>query len=95
MEHITWEDVSKTMAAEPMSDRDSNGPNNECQWDSWCFDEKETQGGTVATLMEDLMDSSDFNINLANPGEHVPHAERNNRTMKERIRALHHGLPFQ
>ena len=34
-------------------------------------------------------------INYANPQEHVPEAERNNRVLKERIRAAYHRLPYQ
>ena len=45
-------------------------------------------------LLEQLEDNDDININLANPNDHVPHVERHNRTMKERIRTLFHGLPF-
>jgi hypothetical protein len=33
-------------------------------------------------------------MNYANPNEHVPEAERNNRVIKERIRATYHRLPF-
>ena len=32
---------------------------------------------------------------MANANEHVPEAERNNRTIKEHIRATFHSLPFQ
>ena len=32
--------------------------------------------------------------NYANPQEHVPEAERNNRVIKERIRATYHRLPY-
>ena len=33
-------------------------------------------------------------VHCANKDEHVPEAERNNRTFKERIRTVFHGLPF-
>jgi hypothetical protein len=33
-------------------------------------------------------------INFANPQEHVPEAERNNRVIKERLRATYHRLPY-
>ena len=33
-------------------------------------------------------------MNYANPQEHVPQAERNNRTIKERVRCVYHRLPF-
>ena len=34
-------------------------------------------------------------MNFANPGDHVPEAERNNQTTKERIRAAFHRLPYK
>ena len=34
-------------------------------------------------------------FNYSNPQEHVPEAERNNRVIKERIRATYHRLPFK
>ena len=33
-------------------------------------------------------------FNLANAQEHQPHAERNNRTIQERVRAVVHSLPY-
>ena len=33
-------------------------------------------------------------MNYANPQEHVPEAERNNRTIQERVRAAYHRLPY-
>jgi hypothetical protein len=33
-------------------------------------------------------------MNYANPQEHVPEAERNNRVIKERVRASYHRLPY-
>ena len=36
-----------------------------------------------------------LNINLAAPDEHVPDAERNNRTLQDRLRVLYHRLPFK
>ena len=51
--------------------------------------------GEFEPLLDDLRDSDDINVNIANPGDHVPHAERNNRTLKERVRTILHGLPFR
>jgi len=34
-------------------------------------------------------------MNISNPGHHVPEAEQNNRTIKERIRATFHRLPYK
>ena len=33
-------------------------------------------------------------INYANPQEHVPRAERNNRVIQERVRAMYHHMPY-
>ena len=40
-------------------------------------------------------DGKILSFNLANSQEHQPHAERNNRTIQERVRALFHSLPYQ
>jgi hypothetical protein len=40
-------------------------------------------------------DSKLVSFNLANAQEHQPHAERNNRTIQERVRAVVHSLPPQ
>ena len=37
----------------------------------------------------------DFTISYANPGDHVPEIERNNRTVKERYCTQYQRLPFQ
>ena len=36
-----------------------------------------------------------FEMNIASAQEHVPEAERNNRVLKERIRAAFHSVPFK
>lgn len=41
-----------------------------------------------------LQDEFGISMNFANPQEHVPEAERNNRTIKERIRSTFHRLLF-
>jgi hypothetical protein len=46
-------------------------------------------------LIEHLSDIYDVTMNFANPQEHVPEAERNNRVIKERIRATYHRLPYR
>jgi len=33
-------------------------------------------------------------VNYANPQEHVPRAERNNRVIQERVRAMYHHMPY-
>ena len=46
-------------------------------------------------LMDVVKDELDVNMNYTARGEHVPEAERNNRTIGERIRATFHNLPFK
>ena len=46
-------------------------------------------------LMQELQDIYEVHMNYANPQEHVPEAERNNRVIKERFRAAFHRLPFK
>ena len=45
-------------------------------------------------LMDELRDVYNIRMNYANPQEHVPEAERNNRVIKERFRSAFHRLPF-
>ena len=45
-------------------------------------------------MFEEMEDDWEIELNFANPGDHVPAAERNNRTIKERVRAMLHRLPF-
>ena len=47
-----------------------------------------------ASIKNKVEDHFNLQMNLANAQEHVPEAERNNRTLKERIRATFHRLPF-
>jgi hypothetical protein len=49
-----------------------------------------------ANIMDELVngDELDIEINYANPQEHVPEAERNNRVLKERVRAVYHRIPY-
>ena len=44
--------------------------------------------------MEPLSQEFNVEMNFANPQEHVPEAERNNRVIKERVRATYHRLPY-
>ena len=44
-------------------------------------------------LMNPLGIKHGIYFNFANPQEHVPRAERNNRVIKERIRAVYQQLP--
>eukprot|EP00980_Cylindrotheca_fusiformis_P017121 scaffold5263_cov73-Cylindrotheca_fusiformis.AAC.1 len=42
--------------------------------------------GEFRVMMDEVQDELDVEMNYANPGDHVPEAERNNRTIKERVR---------
>ena len=46
-------------------------------------------------LMEDVEDNLGIRMNYAPRDEHVPAAERNNRTISERIRVTYHSLPYK
>ena len=46
-------------------------------------------------LFEPIQDEMDITMNYASAHEHVPEAERNNRVIKERIRATFHRLPYK
>jgi hypothetical protein len=46
-------------------------------------------------MMEKVKDDLDVDMNFTNAQDHVPEAERNNRTKKERIRAAYHRLPYK
>ncbi len=46
-------------------------------------------------LLNTLATEYQIHLNFANPQEHVPAAERNNRVIKERVRASYHRLPYQ
>ena len=45
-------------------------------------------------LMDPIKDKLDADMNYMSTDEHVPEAERNNRTIGERIRATYHNLPY-
>jgi len=46
-------------------------------------------------MMDKVSDDLDVDMNYATTDEHVPEAERNNQTIKERIRAAFHNMPFR
>jgi len=46
-------------------------------------------------LKDALFTEFGIRMNFANPQEHVPEAERNNRVIKERIRLNYHRLPYK
>ena len=46
-------------------------------------------------MMDEVKDNLDIEMNYANAFNHVPEAERNNRTIKERVRAAYHRLPYK
>jgi hypothetical protein len=51
--------------------------------------------GEFRGMMEQVEDDLDVKINFTNAQDHVPEAERNNGTIKERIRAAYHRLPYK
>ena len=46
-------------------------------------------------ILDEIKDVLNITMNYANAQEHVPEAERNNRTIKERFRAQYHRMPFK
>jgi hypothetical protein len=46
-------------------------------------------------MMEKVEDDLDVDMNFTNAQDHVPEAERNNQTIKERIRSAYHRLPYK
>ena len=46
-------------------------------------------------MLNKVSDDLDVVMNYTNASNHVPEAERNNRTIKERIRATFQRLPFK
>ena len=51
--------------------------------------------GEYEPLMEKVQDDLDIEMNYANPGDHVPQAERNNRTIKECIRTALQRISYR
>jgi hypothetical protein len=51
--------------------------------------------GEFRGMMEKVEDDLDVDMHFTNAQDHVPEAERNNRTIKERIRAAYHRLPYK
>jgi hypothetical protein len=51
--------------------------------------------GEFRALMERVKDNLGIRMNFTNALDHVPEAERNNRTIKERVRAAYHRLPYK
>ena len=46
-------------------------------------------------ILDEIKDELDITMNYASAQEHVPEAERNNRTIKERFRSQYQRLPFK
>jgi hypothetical protein len=51
--------------------------------------------GEFRGMMEKVEDDLVVDMDFTNAQDHVPEAERNNHTIKERIRAAYHGLPYK
>jgi len=45
--------------------------------------------------MNPVWDIYNIDMNFSNPGNHIPEAEQNNRTIKERVRATFHRLTYK
>ena len=46
-------------------------------------------------IMNPVRDDMNIDMNYTSTGEHQPHAERNNRYLKERIRVKFQRMPFK
>jgi hypothetical protein len=51
--------------------------------------------GEFCTMMERVNDNLGVHMNFTNALDHVPEAEWNNRTIKERVRGAYHRLPYK
>ena len=51
--------------------------------------------GEFRALMDMISDNLDIQMNYTNAQEHVPQANKNNRTIKEKIRAALHCLSYK
>jgi hypothetical protein len=51
--------------------------------------------GEFHVMMEKVKDNLGVQMNFTNALDHVPEAERNNRPIKERVRAAYHQLPYK
>jgi hypothetical protein len=51
--------------------------------------------GECCGMMDKVKNNLDVKMNFMNAKDHVPEAEQNNRTSKERIRASYHRLPYK
>ena len=51
--------------------------------------------GEYHPIMDEVKDELNVDMNHANPLDHVPEAERNNRVIKEHMRVAHHQLLFK
>lgn len=54
----------------------------------WCDSE-------FKTIMSDVADNLDVNINFGAPGDHIPDIERSNRVIEKRFRVTFYQLPFR
>ena len=51
--------------------------------------------GEFKEIMDEVKDEMNIDMNYTNAQDHVPEAERNNRTIKERVRSQYHRLPYK
>jgi hypothetical protein len=51
--------------------------------------------GELRAMMDKVKDDLGVCMNFTNALDHVPEAERNNRTIKEQVRVANHRLPYK
>jgi hypothetical protein len=51
--------------------------------------------GEFCAMMDKVKDDLGVRMNFTNALDHVPEADRNNRTIKERVQAAYHQLPYK
>ena len=51
--------------------------------------------GAFKSIMNDVKDDMDIEMDYTTPGDHQPEAERNIRVITKRIRVAYHRLPFE
>jgi hypothetical protein len=77
------------LLAEPGDEQDVDPINREEQ------EVEENDEDIELPLMDDVSDTMDIEMSYTSRGEHVPEAQRNNRTIGERIRTAYHNLPYK
>jgi hypothetical protein len=53
------------------------------------------RNGKFRAMMDNVKEDLDVRMSFTNALDHVPEAERNNRSIKEQVRAAYHRLPYK